>query len=84
MFSQEEINSLLTALKPLEGQLNARFTNQTIPMTVWMPRHYQYVIIIPASLRNSVFTKMFMLEGEDLEHFKQVFRNEQVKRNSFP
>lgn len=78
-FSQEELQSLIEGLKPLENQLNARFTNQTIPMTVWMPRHYQYVVIIPATLRESVFTKMFMLEGEGLDHFKQVYRNEQVK-----
>ena len=78
-FSPEELDELITALKPLESQLGARFTNQTIPMTVWMPRHYQYIVIIPPSLRESVFTKMFMLEGEGLEHFEQVFRNEQVK-----
>jgi asparagine N-glycosylation enzyme membrane subunit Stt3 len=78
-FSPEELEELITALKPLESQLGARFTNQTIPMTVWMPRHYQYIVIIPPNLRNSVFTKMFMLEGEGLDHFQQVFRNEQVK-----
>jgi asparagine N-glycosylation enzyme membrane subunit Stt3 len=78
-FSQEDIDSLITALKPLESQLGARFTNQTIPMTVWMPAHYQYIVIIPPNLRNAVFTKMFMLEGQGLDHFKQVFRNEQVK-----
>ena len=78
-FSQEEIDSIITSLKPLENQMGARFTNQTIPMTVWMPAHYQYIVLIPPTLRESVFTKMFMLEGEGLEHFKQVFRNEQVK-----
>lgn len=75
----EEINSLVTTLKPLESQLGARFTNQTIPMTVWMPSHYQYIVIIPPNLRNAVFTRMFMLEGQGLDNFKQVFRNEQVK-----
>ncbi|MBN2203306.1 MAG: hypothetical protein JW700_03945 [Candidatus Aenigmarchaeota archaeon] len=78
-FSQEEINQLVEALSPLESKLNARFTNQTIPMTVWMPRHYQYIVIIPDNLRNTVFTRMFMLEGQGLDHFEQVFRNEQVK-----
>ncbi len=78
-FTEEEINSLLTGLKPLERQLNIRFTNQTIQMTVWIPRHFSYLVIIPANLRNAVFTKMFMLEGKELNHFKQVFRNEQVK-----
>ncbi len=78
-FTEEELNSVLTGLQPLERQLNIRFTNQTIPMTVWLPRHFSYLVIIPPNLRNSVFTKMFMLEGDGLEHFEQVFRNEQVK-----
>ena len=78
-FSQDEMNSLVTALKPLESQLGARFVNQTIPYTVWMPNHYQYIVLIPPNLRNTVFTRMFMLEGQGLENFKQVFRNEQVK-----
>ena len=77
--TENEIGSLIESLKPLERQLNVRFTNQTVPMTVWMPRHFSYIVIIPPNLRNAVFTKMFMLEGQGLEHFKQVFRNEQVK-----
>ena len=78
-FTEDELNSVLTSLKPLEEQLNARFTNQTIPVTVWMPRDFSFVVIIPPNHRNTVFTKMFFLEGDGLEHFKQVFRNEQVK-----
>jgi asparagine N-glycosylation enzyme membrane subunit Stt3 len=78
-FTEDERNSVLTALQPLERQLNIRFTNQTMSMTVWMPSHFSYIVIIPPHLRDSVFTKMFMLEGQGLEHFKQVFRNEQVK-----
>jgi len=78
-FSNEEKNILITGLKPLESQLNIRFTNQSVPMTVWIPQHYSYIVIIPPNLRESVFTKMFFLEGQGLEHFKQVFRNENVK-----
>ncbi|MFH1473804.1 MAG: STT3 domain-containing protein [Candidatus Aenigmatarchaeota archaeon] len=78
-FTEEELNSMITALKPLEGQLNARFVNETIQMTAWLPAHYSYIVLIPPTLRDSVFTKMFMLEGQGLEHFEQVFRNEQVK-----
>jgi asparagine N-glycosylation enzyme membrane subunit Stt3 len=77
--NETEKQLLIQTLKPLESQLNFRFTNQTIPMTVWIPQHYSYIVIIPSNLRDSVFTKMFMLEGQGLEHFKQVFRNEQVK-----
>jgi len=78
-FTKGERNAFIKALEPLERQLNIRFTNQTMQMTVWIPRHFSYVVIIPPKLRNNVFTKMFMLEGQGLEYFKQVFRNEQVK-----
>ncbi len=78
-FNETEKNALVTSLKPLESQLNVRFSNQTIPMTVWIPNFYDYIVVIPPTLRNSVFTKMFMLEGQGLDHFKEVFRNEQVK-----
>jgi dolichyl-diphosphooligosaccharide--protein glycosyltransferase len=78
-FTDQEKQILINGLSPLEKQLNIRFTNQSIPMTVWMPQDYSYIIIIPPNLRESVFTKMFFLEGQGLEHFKQVFRNDEVK-----
>ncbi|MFH1229166.1 MAG: STT3 domain-containing protein [Candidatus Aenigmatarchaeota archaeon] len=74
-----EKQQLIQTLKPLESQLNFRFSNQSIPMTVWFPSDESYIVVIPKTLRESVFTKMFMLEGQGLEHFKEVFRNEQVK-----
>jgi len=70
---------LINALEPLERQLNFRFTNRTIELTVWIPQHYSYIVLIPRNQRDNVFTKMFFLEGQGLEHFKQVFRNEQFK-----
>jgi hypothetical protein len=78
-FSDAEKESIITALKPLERQLNVRFTNQSLQMSVWIPSHFSYIVVIPPNLRNTVFTRMFMLEGQGLDHFKQVFRNEQVK-----
>jgi len=77
--NETEKQNLLIALRPLETQLNVRFTNESAPFTVWIPRHYSYLILIPQNQRNTIFTKMFFLEGQELEHFKQVFRNEQVK-----
>jgi len=77
--NETEKQDLLIALKPLETQLNIRFTNQSVRFTVWIPKHYSYLILIPPNQRNTIFTKMFFLEGQGLEHFKQVFRNEQVK-----
>jgi asparagine N-glycosylation enzyme membrane subunit Stt3 len=78
-FTEDEKNMILDGLKPLERELNIRFVNQSMPITVWMPQHFSYIVLIPQNLRESVFTKMFMLEGEGLEHFQQVYRNEQVK-----
>jgi len=68
-----------TALKEGLKQYNLRLSNQTVPLTAWMPKNYAYMALIPDNLMNTVFTKMFFLEGQGLEHFKQVFRNEQVK-----
>jgi asparagine N-glycosylation enzyme membrane subunit Stt3 len=78
-FNETEKNTLITSLKPLESQLNIRFSNQSIPMTVWIPNFIDYIVVIPPTLRNSVFTKMFMLSGQGLDHFKEVFSNPQVK-----
>jgi len=77
--NESERQALIQVLKPLEKQLSFRFTNQSIALTVWVPQHYAYIVIIPQNLRESVFTKMFMLEGQGLEHFKLVFNNPQVK-----
>lgn len=78
-FSKFNMTALTEQLKPLTKQLNVRLLNQTAPYTVWIQRDWQYIVVIPPNLRQSVFTKMFFLEGEGLEHFKQVFANEQVK-----
>jgi len=78
-FNETEKNALITSLKPLESQLNVRFSNQSIPMTVWIPNFYGYIVVIPPTLRNSVFTKMFMLSGQGLNCFKLVFSNDEVR-----
>ena len=66
-------------LEPLVKQLGYRMSNQTIPYAVWVSKDSRMAVLIPPHLRNTVFTRMFFLEGQGLEHFKQVFRNEQVK-----
>ena len=78
-FSDYNISDVVGQLKPLETQLNAKFTNTTAPQTIWISPDQSYIVIIPPTLRENVFTKMFMLEGQGLSHFKQVFRNEAVK-----
>jgi hypothetical protein len=77
--TEEEAESIIDSVKPLESFLNIKMTNLTVESTIWMPSHYAYVVIIPPNLENAVFTRMFMLEVQGLEHFKQVYRNEQVK-----
>ena len=77
--SQEDIEALTGSLKLLADQLGIVFTNQVSETTLWIAPGGSYAVIIPQHLRESVFTKMFMLEGSGLEHFRQVFRNEEVK-----
>ena len=69
----------IEALRPFVEQMNLRLSNETVPLTVWVPNHWSYMVLIPEHQRNTVFTRMFFLEGQGLEHFKQVFRNENVK-----
>jgi hypothetical protein len=78
-FDTLDITQLLEQLKPLEQQLRVKFSNQTMQLTAWIPSHQQYIVLIPPNQRDTVFTRMFMLEGQGLKNFKQVFRNEQVK-----
>ncbi len=78
-FSDYNVTAITEQLQPLESQLKIKFVNQTSPYTIWMPSDGSYIVMIPPTLREAVFTKMFMLEGQGLEHFKEVFRNEEVK-----
>lgn len=77
--SDTNMTALIEQLGPLKEYLNVRFVNQTVSQTIWIPEHQQYVVVIPPTLRETVFTKMFMLEGQGLDHFKQVFANSEVK-----
>ncbi len=70
---------LISQLRAIEEPLGIRIADQTIPATIWTKSDFSYIAIIPTHLRNSVFTKQYFLDGEGLNHFKQVFRNEQVK-----
>ena len=74
-----EITNIKNSLTEITDQVGITISNETIDLTIWLSRDYSYAVIIPKSLENTVFTKMFFLEGEGLENFTQVFRNEQVK-----
>ena len=66
-------------VKTLEGELQLTIMEDKVPLSVWIAPNYGHITIIPPNLRNSIFTRMFFFEGAGLEHFKQVFRNDQVK-----
>ncbi len=66
-------------LKQLEEPLGIRITDQIVPATLWAPSHFNHMVVIPEHLKNSMFTKQFFLDGDGLKHFKQVFKNDQVK-----
>lgn len=78
-FEQFNQTELIGYLSPMIKQLGYSLTNKTLDLTIWVPNHYGYVVIIPKNLRNNMFTKTFFLEGAGLEKYKQVFRNEEVK-----
>jgi len=78
--SESEADKFTKQFAPLiEQQLGFKLMNNTIELSAFVPEDYSYIVMIPPHLRNSVFTKMFFLEGAGLENFKQVFRNNQVK-----
>ena len=66
-------------LQAAADAMNLRASNQTIPLSIWLPPSANIAVVIPQHLRESMFTKMFFLEGQGLTKFKQVFRNDQVK-----
>ncbi len=75
----KNITEIAQQIKPIADQLGVKLSGEPLPVTVWVRSDYAYVVIIPQNQRNNVFTKMFFLEGEELENFKTVFRNEAVK-----
>ena len=71
--------ALIESMKPHEEALAIRMSEDLFEYTVWVEETGSYIVLIPPRMRDAVFTKMFMLEGEGLDHFKQVFRNNEVK-----
>jgi asparagine N-glycosylation enzyme membrane subunit Stt3 len=72
-------DQIISSLKPLETNLNGRFVNQTIDLTAWIAPDYSYMVLIPDNLLNTVLTKMYLLNGQGLTHFKQVYANSELK-----
>ncbi|MBI4015364.1 MAG: hypothetical protein HY362_01440 [Candidatus Aenigmarchaeota archaeon] len=75
----EELKNLIPVVSPITSQLGINIVNQTIPRAIWAEDNYGYLVMIPDILEDSMFTRMFFLDGFGLEKFKLVFRNSQVK-----
>ncbi len=75
----QNLTEIAQQIKPVTDQLGLKLSQQPMPLTVWVRSDYAYIVIIPQNQRSNIFTKMFFLEGDGLENFKMVFRNEAVK-----
>ncbi len=64
------------------GELKERMfedEQNVISGTLWVHPQYYMVTYIPEFQEDSMFTRMYFEEGEGLENFEQVFRNDFVK-----
>lgn len=51
---------------------------RVLPGTIWIHPAYAYVVHIPPTLEQSMFTRMFLYEDE-FEHFEMVFKNDAIR-----
>ena len=62
------------------GEHRIRFTQyKTFPGLVWVDPSYKYVVYMPSSVKNSIFTRMFFWNGKGLQHFKLVYSNPEIR-----
>ena len=60
--------------------LDFSWMNDTLTGTVWLHPDKSYLVFIPPTLENSMFTRMFLYEeNETLKNFELAFKNKQVK-----
>ncbi len=64
-----------------DGEKSHRYSNMTnvVDGMVWVSPGFGSVMFMPPDIRDSIFTRMFFFDGRDLQHFKQVFANSEVK-----
>jgi len=77
--NENVVKQVFSTLDPIFKQINVKPTNQTVPLSAWFTKGYNMAVLIPLNLRESVFTKMFLLEGDGLNHFTKAFSNDKVK-----
>ena len=58
---------------------NGTATENVIDGLLWVDTSFQIVIFMEANVRDSVFTKMFFWNGDDLKNFELVYSNQEVK-----
>jgi hypothetical protein len=76
---ESQITTLTESIAPIMTQLGITMSDKMAPTAIWISKDMTYIVMIPDTLKSTIFTKMFFLEGQGLQNFKQVFRNEQVK-----
>jgi len=74
-----DLSDSVEMVKSFGADLKLNIVDDIVPITIYIQKQYGYIIIIPQTLRESVFTKMYFLGGKGLKHFKQVYTNDQVK-----
>ncbi|MBU3897249.1 MAG: hypothetical protein KJ697_04980 [Nanoarchaeota archaeon] len=74
-----DLSDSIEMIKPFGADLKLNIVDDVVPITVWIQKQYGYVIIIPQTLREAVFTKMYFMRGQGLKCFNLVYDNEQVK-----
>lgn len=78
-FQNESLADAINYLKPLEKEFNFRFSDDVIEYAVWLDQDANSIAVIHPKLLNTIFFKMYFLEGQGLEHFELVYRNNEVR-----
>ncbi len=70
---------IIESLNPIFRNMGYRLSSTFMPLTLWISEDKSYVVVIPESLKDDMFTKMFFLDGEGLKRFKLVYKNPEVR-----
>ncbi len=55
------------------------YDNATLDGMLWIDPSFQSAFLMTPDVRDSMFTRMYFFDGDDLSHFQQVFNNGEVK-----
>jgi len=58
---------------------NLNTTLERIDGLVWIQPDFRSMIYFPPMIKDSIFTRTFLYDGEGLEHFEQVFSNNEIR-----